>query len=146
MMKAKSIARTVVTASVLTFVSVAAHAATIHLQAHLDGSSEVPANDSAGKGTLSATLNTETHEFKYHVVFDGLTGAVTAAHFHGPAAPGANAGPVVPIKGSPLPSPIDGTATLTPNQEKDLLAGQWYFNLHTAAHPSGELRGQVMKE
>lgn len=145
-MKVNSIVRTVVTASALAFVSVAAHAATIHLQAHLRASSEVPANDSAGRGMLSATLNTETHELKYHVVFSGLTGPVTAAHFHGPAAPGANAGPVVPVQGSPLPSPIDGTATLTPDQEKDLLAGQWYFNLHTAAHASGEVRGQVMKK
>jgi hypothetical protein len=145
MMKVSSIVRTVVTASALAFVSVAAHAATVDLKATLNASSEVPAKDSAGTGTLTATLDTSTHQFKYSVEYSGLTGPVVAAHFHGPAAVGANAGPVVPVKGVPLTSPITGEATLTPAQETDLLAGKWYFNLHTAANPGGEVRGQVTK-
>jgi hypothetical protein len=42
-------------------------------------------------------------------------------------------------------SPIDGTATLTADQVKDLLAGKWYFNVHTAQNPGGEIRGQIEK-
>jgi hypothetical protein len=141
----KRVFRTVVTVSALALVSLAAHAATIHLSADLKASSEVPPKDSAGTGTLTATLNTETNEFKYHVEFSGLTGPAAAAHFHGPAAAGANAKPQVPIKASPITSPIDGTATLTPEQAKDLVAGLWYFNIHTAANPGGEIRGQIMK-
>ena len=137
--------RTIVAASALVFVSIAAHAATINLKAELKASSEVPPKDGAGTGALTATLDPETHEFKYHVEFSGLTGAVVAAHFHGPAAEGANAKPQLPIKGSPIASPIDGKATLTPEQEKDLTDGKWYFNLHTAANPGGEVRGQVVK-
>ena len=57
---------------------------------------------------------------------------------------GANAKPQVPVK-APYDSPIDGTATITPDQAKDLLDGKWYFNLHTAANPGGEIRGQVIK-
>ena len=39
-----------------------------------------------------------------------------------------------------------GTATLTDAQaEAELTAGRTYFNVHTAAHPGGEIRGQVVK-
>jgi hypothetical protein len=137
--------RNAVIASALAFVSLAARAATVNLKATLKSSSEVPAKSTDGTGTLTATLDTTTHELTYHVVFDGLTGAATAAHFHGPAAPGKNAGPQVAVKTTPIVSPIDGTATLTPEQSKDLLDGKWYFNIHTAANPEGEIRGQVTK-
>jgi len=136
---------TIVMTSALAFVSIAAHAATINLKADLKASTEVPPKDSDGKGTLAATLNTDTNELKYHVEFSGLTGPVVAAHFHGPAAEGVNAKPQVPVKTSPIVSPLDGTATLTPDQAKDLLDGKWYFNLHTSANPGGEIRGQVLK-
>ena len=142
---ATSVLRTVVTGCALALVSVAAHAATIQLKADLKASAEVPPKDSAGMGTLTGTLNTETNEFTYHIEFSGLTGPAVAAHFHGPAAEGANAKPQLPIKGSPVTSPIDGKATLTAEQAKDLLDGKWYFNLHTAANPGGEIRGQIMK-
>jgi hypothetical protein len=137
--------RTVVTASALALASIAAHAATIHLTGDLKASAEVPSTDSAGTGTLTATLDTETNQFKYHVEFSGLTGPVVAAHFHGPAAAGANAKPQLPIKTSPITSPIDGTATLTAEQAKELVDGKWYFNLHTSANPGGEIRGQILK-
>jgi CHRD domain len=142
---ATSVLRTVVTGCALALVSVAAHAATIQLKADLKASAEVPPKDSAGTGSLTATLNTETNEFTYHIEFSGLTGPVVAAHFHGPAAEGANAKPQLPIKGTPITSPIDGKATLTAEQAKDLVDGKWYFNLHTAANPGGEIRGQVLK-
>lgn len=145
MKKLNSLIRTVVTASTLAFVSFAAHAATINLKADLKASAEVPAKDGTGTGTLTATLDTDTNELKYHVEFSGLTGPVVAAHFHGPAAVGTNAKPQIPIKTSPLASPIDGKATITPEQAKDLLDGKWYFNLHTSANPGGEIRGQLVK-
>ena len=140
-----SFLRKAVTASVLAVVSVSAHAATIAFKADLKASSEVPAKDSMGTGVLTATLDTETNELKYHVEFGGLTGPVVAAHFHGPAAEGVNAKPQIPVKTSPIASPIDGKATVTPEQAKDLTEGKWYFNLHTSANPGGEIRGQVVK-
>jgi hypothetical protein len=143
--KVNSLFRTIVTASALAFVSIASHAATLHLKADLKASSEVPAKDSAGTGTLTATLDTDTNEFKYQIEFSRLTGPVVAAHFHGPAAEGANAKPQLPIKTSSIASPIEGKATLTAEQAKDLADGKWYFNLHTSANPGGEIRGQIVK-
>jgi hypothetical protein len=106
----------------------------------LSGTNEVPPNASAGSGTAKVDLDGTT--LKWTVTYSGTSGPVTAGHFHGPAMPGANAGVVVPFPG-PISSPITGTATLTPAQVADLKAGLWYVNLHTAANPGGELRGQV---
>ena len=118
-----------------------AYAATLTFATHLQGSNEVPPNDTAGTGEVKATLDTDTKEFTYDVTYSGLTGPAVAAHFHGPAAPGVNAPPVIVM--TTLTSPISGSATLTDAQIADLEAGKWYFNVHTAAHKSGEIRGQL---
>ena len=93
-------------------------------------------------GKVDATLDTETKMFTWNITYDGLGGEATAAHFHGPAAEGENAPPVVPIDGA-LASPIAGNATLTDEQITQLQGGMWYFNVHTAQYPDGEIRGQV---
>lgn len=121
-----------------------AYADTVQLRASLKASEEVPPNDSKATGTVQATYDTSSKQLSYTVQYSGLTGNATGAHFHGPADPGKNAGVVVPVQGSTA-SPIKGTATLTDPQSSDLLAGKWYFNVHTAAHPGGEIRGQVAK-
>jgi hypothetical protein len=118
-------------------------AATLHFATSLKGSDEVPANDTKGTGKVTSSLDTATKVFSYKVTYKGLTGPATMAHFHGPAAPGANAPPVVPVPTSALASPMKGTATLTDDQIADLKAGKWYFNIHTAANPGGEIRGQL---
>ena len=129
--------------TVAMLLSAPAYAEMLNMTAELNGAAEVPPNDSAGTGTLEATYDTETMMFTWTVTYDGLTGDATAAHFHGPAAADATAGPVVPIDGD-LASPIEGSATLTEEQATQLQDGMWYFNVHTAAHPDGENRGQVM--
>jgi len=106
----------------------------------LSGKNEVPPNASTAVGSARVWLDGMT--LKWTVTYSGTTGPVTAGHFHGPAAAGANAGVVLPFTGS-MASPIEGSATLTQAQVDQLKAGLWYVNLHTAAHPGGELRGQV---
>src|SRR5690348_2932136 len=130
---------------VVGFVS-AASAATMDFKATLNGKSEVPANATKGSGDVLATLDTSTKKLSYTLTFIGLTGPATAAHFHGPAAAGANAGVAVPIfAGGAAKSPFEGSATLTDAQAKELMAGEWYANVHTAANKAGEIRGQMTK-
>jgi len=118
-------------------------AATMNFKANLKGSSEVPATTSKGTGSVTATLDTTTKKLTWKGSYTGLSGPATAAHFHGPAASGKNAGVAVPI--SPNASPFEGSATLTDAQIKDLEAGNWYVNVHTAANKGGEIRGQLTK-
>jgi len=120
-----------------------ASAETVKLKAELKGSNEVPPNNSAASGTAEATLDTETKVLTWTVTFKDLTGPAVGAHFHGPSEPGKNAGIALPFK--TVQSPIEGTATLNETQVSDLVAGKWYANIHTAANPGGELRGQMVK-
>ena len=115
-------------------------------QVSLTGSQQVPAVETAGKGMADLTYDAATRVVTWTITYSGLSGPVTMAHFHGPAVKGENASPQVWLttKGSPAESPIKGQATLTPEQAKDFLAGKWYVNLHTQAHPAGEIRGQVV--
>lgn len=112
------------------------------LKTDLSGKSEVPPTTSGGKGMLDANLDMQTHVLNYTVTYSDMSGPLTAAHFHGPATAAENAGVAVPIAGD-LASPISGVATLTAPQAAELMAGKWYVNLHTAANPDGEIRGQV---
>jgi hypothetical protein len=121
----------------------AASAAMIDYRATMTGKQEVPPTTSTGSGDVLATLDTATKKLSYTMTYMGLTGPATAAHFHGPAAAGANAGVAVPI-GMPPANPATGTVTLTDAQIKDLEAGKWYANVHTAANKGGEIRGQMM--
>jgi len=122
----------------------AARAEMITLKADLKGSNEVPPNSSPGSGTAQATLDTVTKVLTWTIAYKDLSGPVVGAHFHGPSEPGKNAGIVLPFK-TVEKSPIQGSATLSDAQIADLLAGKWYANIHTAANPGGELRGNMAK-
>jgi hypothetical protein len=114
------------------------------MKAALDGKSEVPSNASAGTGTADIDYDAASKKLTWKLTYSGLSGPATAAHFHGPAAAGANAGVAVAIP-SATSSPVEGSATLTDAQAADLMAGKYYVNVHTAANPGGEIRGQVTK-
>ncbi len=121
----------------------AVNANTSMLEAKLTAASEVPATNSAGSGYARIWLNKDTRGMKWKIEYSGLTGPATIAHFHGPAAPGVNAPPIITFP-TPIRSPIEGETTLTPEHMDQVLRGQWYVNVHTAANPGGEIRGQVV--
>jgi hypothetical protein len=120
------------------------YAEMMKFKASLDATQEVPPNDSKGKGMADLTYDTVTKGLTWTITFDGLTGPASAAHFHGPAEAGKNAGVALLIGQNPT-SPMKGSATLTDQQAADLMAGRWYVNVHTAANKGGEIRGQVTK-
>jgi CHRD domain-containing protein len=112
------------------------------LKATLSGAAEVPPNSSSATGSLSGKFNNETNVLTWTVTYSGLSAPATAAHFHGPALPGQNAGVALGFKDAA--TPITGQATLNSGQAADLMAGKWYVNVHTATYPAGEIRGQVL--
>lgn len=122
-----------------------ARAASTTFKADMKASSEVPPNTTAGTGSATVTLDGD--KITWNVTFSGLSGPATAAHIHGPAPAGKNAGVLVWLstKGKPATSPLTGSATFTAAQASDLMNGECYVNVHTAKDPGGEIRGQLMK-
>ena len=107
----------------------------------LSGSQEVPPVQTSGTGTADLTYDPSTRVVTWTIIYSGLSGTATMAHFHGPA------GKLeiwLSKRGSPAESPIKGEATLTSEQAQLFAAGDLYINVHTQAHPGGELRGQVV--
>jgi Cu/Zn superoxide dismutase len=124
----------------------AANAEMMKFKADLSSAQEVPANDSKGKGKAEITIDSATKEITFKVDFEGLSGDAVAAHIHGPAAAGANAGVELNIGMlGGLKSPIQGKTTLTDAQLADITGGKTYVNVHTAANKGGEVRGQIVK-
>ena len=111
--------------------------------ATLSASSVVPATTGTGAGEANVVIDVKADKLSWTITYSGLSGKVTGAHFHGPAEVGANASVALPIDGDML-SPIKGEASITNEQKTQLLDGKWYVNLHTAANPDGEIRGQVI--
>lgn len=109
----------------------------------LSGDDEVPPVDTDASGVARFTLSGDTLSFEVAVwAIDNIT----AAHIH-LGAPGSNGGVVFPLymgAGTFDPdNPVSGDLTLTPENVADLLAGDYYVNVHTTEFPGGEIRGQV---
>lgn len=99
-----------------------------------------PAN---GGGSAVVNYDDATNMLSWNITFSNLSaGGAIAAHFHGPAPAGTDAGIQVTIDHTTNPG--IGSATITGAQETQLLAGLWYINYHTAACGGGEIRGQVV--
>jgi len=133
-------------AAAFTIAAAPAFAETLTFKASMTTTQEVPPTQGAGKGEVTATYDTASKKLSWKGSYSDLSGPATAAHFHGPAAAGKNAGVVIPIfAGAAAKSPFEGSATLTDAQAKELLGGEWYVNVHTATNKAGEIRGQLSK-
>jgi hypothetical protein len=114
----------------------------------LDSGQETPPNPTLGLGTASATLTSSG--LRLDLTASGLTGPITAAHLHdGPLGfPGPVVRDIMPDFTSPTTAQVlwrsDDVMAMTPGLVKELLNNNIYVNLHTAAFPGGEIRGQLI--
>ena len=141
-MKRISLLITVVLLAGLSSFAQAAHIAVFQATITGDQASAGLGSGSTALGSATATFNSNTNEFEWLVAWQGLSSPITAAHFHGPAGPNANAGVEVAIDLNFNPSA--GSAILSAQQKDDLFADLWYVNIHTEGFPGGEIRGQLL--
>lgn len=109
------------------------------------GTQENPAVTTSGTGTMNGTYDAATNAWQYNISWTSLSGVASAVELHGPADAGANGSLVVAltITTSGASGSASGTITLTEQQEADLLAGKYYYNILTASNVTGEIRGQI---
>jgi hypothetical protein len=114
--------------------------------ATMSASDEVPTpTGSSGTGAAQFILNPSKTTLAYEAVWSQLTGPATQSHIH-TGAPGV-AGPVLyPLALNAAGTGATGSLTVTPSDVTALDLGQIYVNAHTAANPSGEVRGQLIKQ
>ena len=121
----------------------------------LTGAQETPAVTSSALGTMDVSYTRSSKILTYTINWSGLTGAVTAAHIHGLAPTGFAAGVVQTFSTSAITrcATVSNTSCGSYKgslkvddvvvKEQDLINGVYYVNLHTAAFPAGEIRGQI---
>ena len=114
-----------------------ASAATVHVT--LKGSHEVPPvkTMARGSGTIEVAADGAVSG---KIATRGIKG--TMAHIHH-GAPGTEGPPIISLVAGPHGTwVVPAGSKLSPAQYKEFLAGNLYVNVHSEAHPGGEIRGQ----
>lgn len=109
----------------------------------LNGGQAVPSTLSGGMGVGFLTLDRRAQTLSYNVTFSDLDGALTAVHVHAGAAGEVRKPHMFALEG-PGAARNGTTEPLTRAQLRLLRRGQCYVNVHTDAHPDGEIRGQIV--
>jgi hypothetical protein len=115
--------------------------------ATLTGAQENPTTGSTATGSGTVILNAAQDMITVDLSWVGLVGPATAAHIHCCAPPGVSAGVLFPFSGVPAAtsgSIPEQTFVITPLEVSELEAGLMYINIHDAAFPGGEIRGQIL--
>ena len=113
-------------------------------KASLSAANETPPTDSAGYGVMEARYMPTMQTIEWKFWFGRLSGPITHAFLQGPDGGGNERADIVPIN-PPFESNLQfGSATLTPQQAADLLAGRWSVEIRTERFPAGEIRGPLV--
>lgn len=107
----------------------------------LSGANEVPPNASTAFGSANVTV--AGNRIAIDGAWDGFDIVDPGVHVHGPASAGANAGILFELAYDNDARTFEGTFTMNADQMSYFLAGELYLNLHSAAYPGGEIRGQI---
>jgi len=139
--KSTGFAALLLTGAVAVLAGCASMSPTTEQKVALIGGNEVPAVATTGTGTATVDVKPD-RSVKVLVVVTGMT--ATASHIH-EAAVGANGPVIVPFTktGDNTFASADG-AKLTDAQYESYKAGKLYVNVHSAANPGGEIRGQIV--
>ncbi|WP_460608382.1 CHRD domain-containing protein [Hymenobacter terrigena] len=118
------------------------------LTARMSGDQETPAVTTNAQGVASFMLNETRDTLFVQAAFSGLSGTVTGAHVHEGAV--GVAGPIIinlvpMVRGNRLSGFLTGADIAQPKLAR-FLKSQYYINVHTAANPNGEIRGQIRLE
>lgn len=120
--------------------SAASLAAATEVSVELSGAQEVPAVDTQAHGEATLKIDADG-TISGVVTTSNVVG--TMAHIH-QAPAGKNGGVVIPLEQAGDGSwTLPDNAKLTAEQMQRLQAGDMYINVHSAAHPGGEIRGQI---
>lgn len=120
-----------------------AHAQDSWYVAALDGSNVVPPNSSQAVGYGIVRVQEPANNVKVFVHWAGLSGAPTSAHLHlGPG--GANGQILLPLMPEPMGDAWTGLVSLSSSETALVKTGGAYLDVHTAAFPGGEIRGQIV--
>ena len=113
----------------------------------LSGDQEVPAKVTNATGTMNVSYDKTTKMLTLSATWSNLSADPVAAHIHGTAAKGANAGVKVDFHDNVTTATGNFNRAVTVDEvaikEDSLLLGFYYFNIHTPANPGGEIRGQI---
>ena len=130
----------VVSAVTVLFAGYSGSALSDEVKVSLSGAQEIPPVATSASGTGSITVGADK-SVSGNVTISVMS--VTVAHIH-QAAAGNNGPIVIPLtKTSDTVWTVPAGTKLTDAQYESYKAGNLYFNMHSAAHKSGEIRGQI---
>lgn len=131
---------------------------TNNFHAHLSGDANVPSTDTAAQGEAIFRFDPDTHTMYYKITVANIED-VFASHIHcASAGVNGSVGVTLFFLSEPVSNPngvlVEGMIsepdpgnqcgwTSLADVEDAIRAGNAYVNLHTTAHHSGEIRGQI---